>query len=147
MDIPQWAKAYVYDRAWRLNVLIGILLWIISYQTLTIVVSQTGYNSFLVNLALSLTLTAIWYPINRWLLWGERDCQTATSAKRSIAWWLVTFPLNQGIFALVVLVLDVPYTVAKPALIGLGLAEFCVNYWYKKYFAFAPASNPTIAMA
>jgi len=98
---------------------------------LVLVVSRTGYNSVYVNLVIDLSITAIWYPINRWLLFKKRHSAIAQSAKLSFAWWAMTFPLNQAIYAIVVWVAQVPYTWAKPALITVSLAEFFANYWFK----------------
>lgn len=147
LDTLGWLKSLLLDKRWWLNVLIGIALWIASYRLLIIVVSDTGYNSVAVNVVIDVLMTIVWYPINRWLLFVDRNSSFAPSAGRSLAWWAVTFPLNQAIYALTVLVIHMPYTWAKPALVIIGLAEFFANYWFKDRKAFAHQPLPKTVLA
>ena len=124
------------DKRFLANSAIALVLGAANFWLLIHFVQQKGYNSFWTNLTLGLSWAIIWYPINKWILFRNRQSEIGSSARRSFAWWVTTFVLHQLAFNSAVGLIGLPIIAVKAVLTALGIAEYFLNYKLKEKFAF-----------
>ena len=92
-----WLWGLRKDKRWVENTKISTALWILNFGLFYIGVTSFTSNTWLTNLVLSLSWDVVWYFINRFHLWKERDVTTGVSASYSAGAWLFFFVLNQKV--------------------------------------------------
>ena len=132
-----WLWGLRKDKRWVENTKISTALWILNFGLFYIGVTSFTSNTWLTNLVLSLSWDVVWYFINRFHLWKERDVTTGVSASYSAGAWLFFFVLNQSAFWLLVGHAEVDWYYAKPLLTVLSIAFGLTRYLYNDKVTFA----------
>ena len=91
----------------------------------------------LINLGLSLSWDVVWYFINRFYLWRDRQVATGSSTRHAALVWLLTFSINQSAFWLFVGQAGIDWYYAKPLLTCVSIVGAVGRYLYNDRRTFA----------
>lgn len=95
-----WVRARRRDSRWWKNVAISGVVMGFNYTLMYYAISRLGYNGLAVNAVTSLLWDCVWYGINRFYLWKERETPHKHATQKSLLAWAVGFGINQACFGL-----------------------------------------------